>query len=164
MPSSGPPTETSALTGLPRLPRPVGYLGRGAVAASYPVRGIWYFVRNRDFWPLFTGRLLPLTLISFIVYFLLFAFAFLPQYAFLALFHGWGAWVSAVVLVLGEGLVIIQGLFEGFFVDEARVDVFDVSGKRPLSLSNVVFFFCPVASGPVASGPVLTPHSFSRQH
>jgi hypothetical protein len=32
-----------------------------------------------------------------------------------------------VVLVLGEGLVIVQGLFEGFFVDECRVDVFDVS-------------------------------------
>jgi hypothetical protein len=29
--------------------------------------------------------------------------------------------------VLGEGLVIIQGLFEGFFVDESRVDVFDAT-------------------------------------
>lgn len=61
------------------------------------------------------------------VYFVLFTFAFLPQYAFLAIFHGWGAWVNAVVLVLGEGLVISQGVFEGFFVDECRVDVFDVS-------------------------------------
>lgn len=30
------------------------------------------------------------------------------------------------MLVLGEGLVIIQGLFEGFFVDECRVDIYDV--------------------------------------
>lgn len=86
-------------------------------------------MRNRELWPLFSARLLPLSLISFFVYFILFTFAFLPQYAFLAVFHGWGAWVNAVVLVLGEGLVIIQGLFEGFFVDECRVDVFDVSNR-----------------------------------
>lgn len=106
--------------------RPANYLKRAGVAASYPLRGIWYFLRNREFWPLFSGRLLPLSLISFLVYLILFTFAFLPQFAFLALFHGWGAWVNAVVLTLGEGLVIIQGLFEGFFVDECRVDVFDV--------------------------------------
>lgn len=109
--------------------RPFQYIQRAGVAASYPLRGIWYFLRNREFWPLFLSRLLPLSLISFLVYLILFTFAFLPQYAFLALFHGWGAWVNAVVLVLGEGLVIIQGLFEGFFVDECRVDVFDVSWK-----------------------------------
>lgn len=107
--------------------RPVNYLKRAGVAASYPIRGIWYFLRNKEFWPLFTGRLLPLSIISFLVYLILFTFAFLPQYAFLAIFHGWGAWVNAVVLTLGEGLVIIQGLFEGFFVDECRVDVFDAT-------------------------------------
>lgn len=107
--------------------RPVSYLRRAGIAASYPLRGIWYFSRTREFWPLFLGRLLPLSLISLVVYFLLFVFTFLPQYAFLAIFHGRGAWVNAVVLVLGEGLVIIQGLFEGFFVDECRVDVYDAS-------------------------------------
>lgn len=107
--------------------RPVSYVRRASRAASYPLRGIWYFSRRREFWPLFLARLLPLSLISLVVYFILFAFTFLPQFAFLAIFHGWGAWVNAVVLVLGEGLIIIQGLFEGFFVDECRVDVFDVS-------------------------------------
>lgn len=109
-----------------RSSRPAKYLSRAGVAFSYPLRGIWYFLRNREFWPLFLGRLLPLSLISLLVYLVLFTFAFLPQYAFLAIFHGWGAWFNAVVLTLGEGLVIIQGLFEGFFVDECRVDVFDV--------------------------------------
>lgn len=103
------------------------YLRRAGHAAWFPLRGIYYFARRREFYPLFTGRLLPLSLISFFVYLILFTFAFLPQFAFLALFHGWGAWVNAVVLVLGEGLVITQGLFEGFFVDEARVDVFDAT-------------------------------------
>lgn len=109
--------------------RPFLYIKRAAVAASYPIRGIWYFTRNREFWPLLFGRLVPLSLISFFVYFVLFSFAFLPQYLFLAIFQGWSAWPNAVVLVLGEGLVIVQGLFEGFFVDECRVDVFDVSLK-----------------------------------
>ncbi|KAL8375836.1 hypothetical protein RB595_007113 [Gaeumannomyces hyphopodioides] len=105
--------------------RPLNYLWRGLRAGSYPLVGVYYFLRHPEFYPLFAGRLLPLSLISLLVYFILFAFAFLPQFAFLAIFHGWGAWVNAVVLVLGEGLIIIQALFEGFFVDEARVDVFD---------------------------------------
>ncbi|CAM1503659.1 Fc.00g012500.m01.CDS01 [Cosmosporella sp. VM-42] len=119
------PTRIEALSR--PIHRPVTYLKRAGIAASYPIRGIWYYLRNREFWPLFSGRIMPLSIISFLVYFVLFTFAFLPQFAFLALFHGWGAWVNAVVLVLGEGLVIIQGLFEGFFVDEARVDVFDAT-------------------------------------
>ncbi|KZZ90861.1 hypothetical protein AAL_07087 [Moelleriella libera RCEF 2490] len=108
--------------------RPVDYARRAALAASYPLIGIWYFLRNKEFWPLFTGRLLPLSLISLLVYLILFTFAFLPQWLFLAIFHSWwSAWLNAVVLTLGEGLVIIQGLFEGFFVDECRVDVFDAT-------------------------------------
>ncbi|KAI2602926.1 uncharacterized protein GGS25DRAFT_509258 [Hypoxylon fragiforme] len=109
------------------LQRPVSYISRALTAASYPLLGIYYFLRHPAYYPLFASRLLPLTIISFLVYAILFTFAFLPQYAFLAIFHGWGAWVNAVVLVLGEGLVIIQGLFEGFFVDECRVDAFDAT-------------------------------------
>ncbi|OAA59769.1 hypothetical protein SPI_05967 [Niveomyces insectorum RCEF 264] len=103
------------------------YLRRAVHAGAFPLRGIVYFGRHRELYPLFFGRLLPLCAISFLVYFVLFAFTFLPQFAFLALFHGWGAWLNAVVLVLGEGLVITQGLFEGFFVDACRVDVFDAT-------------------------------------
>ncbi|KAI1411530.1 hypothetical protein F5Y13DRAFT_191147 [Hypoxylon sp. FL1857] len=109
------------------LKRPANYVSRALTAASYPLRGVYYFLRHPAYYPLFVGRLLPLSIISFLVYTILFTFAFLPQYAFLAIFHGWGAWINAVVLVLGEGLVIIQGLFEGFFVDECRVDVFDAT-------------------------------------
>ncbi|KAI4597859.1 hypothetical protein KJ359_004136 [Pestalotiopsis sp. 9143b] len=109
------------------LERPAGYISRALTAAWYPLEGIWYFLRRPAYYPLFLGRLLPLSLISILVYTILFTFAFLPQYAFLAIFHGWGAWVNAVFLTLGEGLVIIQGLFEGFFVDECRVDVFDAT-------------------------------------
>lgn len=127
-----------------RLPEPFArlgsYLHRAFHAAFFPLYGIYYFTRHTYFYPLFWGRLLPLSAISCIVYLLLFTFAFLPQFAFLAIFHGWGAWISAVVLVLGEGLVIIQGLFEGFFVDECRADVFDVRIRSPSP--------CPPTSNP----------------
>lgn len=109
------------------MQRPYAYLIRAARAASYPLRGIWYFLRNKEFYPLFLGRLLPLTIISVLIYTILFTFAFLPQLALLAIFQGKSAWLNATILVLGEGLILIQGLFEGFFVDETRVDVFDVS-------------------------------------
>lgn len=107
--------------------RPVTYMRRALRAAAYPLEGIYYFLRHPDFYPLFYRRLIPLSIISFLVYTILFWLVFWPQFFFLAIFHGWGAWVNAIVLFLGEGLVIIQGLFEGFFVDECRVDVFDVS-------------------------------------
>jgi hypothetical protein len=114
------------------LLRPVrglaSYTTRALRSAAYPIRGIWYFLRHPEFYPLFVSRLLPLSIISFLVYFILFAFAFLPQFLFLLIFHGrTGALINTTVLVLGEGLVVIQGLFEGFFVDECRVDIFDVS-------------------------------------
>lgn len=129
------------------LAGPIGYLSRGLHAGAYPVQGIWYFLRHREYYPLFIGRLLPLSLISLFVYTILFTFTFLPQLALLALWQGRAALFNAVVLVLGEGLVIIQGLFEGFFVDECRVDAFDVSLHIPCSyktLPIVVYpYFCP---------------------
>ncbi|KAL2015441.1 hypothetical protein VTK56DRAFT_5496 [Thermocarpiscus australiensis] len=130
-----PSPQTASSRGSSRLApllRPVNalisYVARALTSAAYPIRGIWYFLRHPAFYPLFVGRLLPLSIISFLVYFLLFTFAFLPQYLFLLIFHGpAGALINTTVLVLGEGLVIIQGLFEGFFVDECRVDIFDAT-------------------------------------
>ncbi|KAM7202979.1 hypothetical protein V8F20_004226 [Naviculisporaceae sp. PSN 640] len=128
-PADDPPTLWERLAPLRRfLHQPVDLAARALRAASYPLRGIWYFLRRPEFYPLFAGRLLPLSIISFLVYVLLFTFTFPLQLAFLAIFHGWtGAIINTTILVLGEGLVIIQALFEGFFVDEARVDVFDAT-------------------------------------
>ncbi|RSL43545.1 hypothetical protein CEP54_007381 [Fusarium duplospermum] len=147
--------------------RPLTYLRRAGIAASYPLRGIWFFLRNQEFWPLLVGRIFPLSIISFLVYLLLFTFTFLPQYAFLAIFHGWGAWINAVVLVLGEGLIIIQGLFEGFFVDECRVDVFDatlikLSYKDLVAPQRILFVDAPTAVrmlGKPTSPAIYTPWS-----
>lgn len=91
----------------------------------YPIKGIFYFAGHPRFWPLFRARLLAIVLLSVFVYTLLFTFALLPQVAFLAIFHGPGAWVNGVILTLGEGSAIVALLFEAFFVDETLVDVFD---------------------------------------
>lgn len=104
----------------------LNYIYRALHAGAYPLRGIWYFSKHRKFWPLWAGRLLPLSIISLLVYSMVFFFAYLPQVALLAIWQGRNAWFSALILTLGEGMVLIQALFEGFFVDEARVDVFDV--------------------------------------
>ncbi|KAK2870567.1 hypothetical protein FQN49_003096 [Arthroderma sp. PD_2] len=91
----------------------------------YPLQGIVYFIFHPFLWPLFRSRLLPITLLSAFIYTILFVFTYLPQVAFLSIFHGPGAWVNGAFIVLGEGAAIVALLFEAFFVDEVQVDVFD---------------------------------------
>ncbi|KAI9827462.1 MAG: hypothetical protein M1832_004812 [Thelocarpon impressellum] len=90
----------------------------------YPFKGIYYFASNRFLWPLLRARLLPCLLLSVAVLTVL-SFTYLPQVAFLAIFQGKLAFFNGVFLVLGEGAVIVQLLFEAFMVDETQVDVFD---------------------------------------
>ncbi len=97
-----------------------------STSSLYPFKGIWYFCVHPEFYPLFGRRLIPLTFVSAIVLGLLFAFTYLPQVAFLAIWHGPGAWFNAAFLVLGEGQLLIAVLFEALLVDETMVDVFDV--------------------------------------
>lgn len=47
------------------------------------------------------------------------------QVAWLSIWQGAQAWVNAAVLVLLEGSVAVQVLFEAFFVDETLMDIFD---------------------------------------
>ncbi|KAB5533448.1 hypothetical protein GE09DRAFT_1176946 [Coniochaeta sp. 2T2.1] len=124
MPASPTTTGQRLLTA---MQRPFQYGRRALRAAAYPLQGIYYYLRHPAFYPLFYSRLIPLSVISFLVYTLLFLTVFWPQYLFLLIFHHRGAFPAAIVLFLGEGLIIIQGLFEGFFVDECRVDVFDAT-------------------------------------
>ncbi|THC98348.1 hypothetical protein EYZ11_002209 [Aspergillus tanneri] len=110
----------------------------------YPFRGIYYFASHRYVWPLFRARLIPLILLSTFICVLLFLFAYLPQVAFLAIFHGKGAWVNGAFLVLEEGAVIVALLFEAFFVDETLVDIFDAvlvhEGQGELVASSRVLY------------------------
>lgn len=99
------------------------------VSASwlYPFKGIWYFAANREFWPLWGKRLIPLTITSILILGILFTFTYIPQVAFLATWQGHLAWANAVFLVLGEAQVIIALVFEAMLVDETLVDVFDAN-------------------------------------
>ncbi|KAK4223088.1 hypothetical protein QBC38DRAFT_488483 [Podospora fimiseda] len=133
---SPPPDETTPL----RSAAPAGQQVRSPTTtrrrifnslrpAMYPITGIWYFLQHREFWPIFVAWLLPLVLITTVVYGLLFAFAWLPQYLFLAIlfkFQGKaGAAINATFLVLGEGMVVIQAIFEACCADQDRVKIFD---------------------------------------
>jgi len=91
----------------------------------YPLKGIYYFFAHPFLYPLLRARLIPSILLSLFVLSTLFIWTYLPQVAFLAIFHGPLAWVNAAFLVLGEGAAIVAILFEAFFVDETLVDVFD---------------------------------------
>ena len=89
------------------------------------LQGFVFFVTHPAFYSLFKARLIPIVLVSAFITTILFVFAFLPQVALLAVFHGPGAWLNATFLVLGESAAIVGLLFEAFFVDETLVDVFD---------------------------------------
>ncbi|KAK2744414.1 hypothetical protein FQN57_004311 [Myotisia sp. PD_48] len=114
------------------------------------IQGFIYFASHRFLWPSFRSRLLPIALLSAFIYANLFIFAYLPQVAFLAIFHrAAGAWINGAFLVLGEGAAIVALLFEAFFVDEILVDVFDaVFLSRALERSAPAVSDDNVHSGP----------------
>ncbi|KAL6707593.1 hypothetical protein ACN47E_003943 [Coniothyrium glycines] len=96
------------------------------VATSYLPAGVVFFIAHPFLYPLLRARLIPAFLLSAFVLLNLFFWTYLPQVAFLALFHKRGsAWVNGTFLVLGEGAAIVALLFESFLVDESQVDVFD---------------------------------------
>ncbi|KAH6721009.1 hypothetical protein DL95DRAFT_432253 [Leptodontidium sp. 2 PMI_412] len=145
---------------------------RNVVSASalYPFKGIYYFCAHREFWPLFGRRLIPLVVTSIVVLGLLFTFTYLPQVAFLAIFHGPVAWFNAVFLVLGEGQVAIALLFEALLVDETLVNVFDATLIREgqidlVSPSRILFHDAPNSVkmlGKPTSSAVYSPFSFRQ--
>lgn len=93
---------------------------------TYPLRGIVHFARNRSLWPLLKARLIPLAVLSLGITLLLFLITYLPQVAFLAVFHRKGsAWLNGTFLVLSEANLIVVIFFEAFLVDKTQVDVVD---------------------------------------
>ena len=89
-------------------------------------QGIFFFITHPYLYPMLKTRLLPAFLLSAFVLMNLFFWTFLPQVAFLSLFHrGGSAWVNGTFLVLGEGAAAVAILFEAFLVDETQVDIFD---------------------------------------
>ncbi|KAH7119121.1 hypothetical protein B0J11DRAFT_552346 [Dendryphion nanum] len=109
------------------VPQVLIYPTRDNIFASlYPFKGAFYFITHPFLYPLLRARLLPAFLLSTFVLLNLFFWAYLPQVAFLALFHrGSSAWVNGTFLVLGEGAAVVAILFECFLVDESQVDIFD---------------------------------------
>jgi len=112
-------------------------------------QGVLFFITHPYLYPMLKTRLLPAFLLSTFVLLNLFFWTYLPQVAFLSIFHkGGSAWVNGTFLVLGEGAAVVAILFEAFLVDESQVDIFDavmihkgyedlVRQHRPVSEDNL---------------------------
>lgn len=102
------------------------YAARALRCSTNRQQGIFFFITHPYLYPMLKTRLLPAFLLSAFVLLNLFFWTFLPQVAFLSLFHrGGSAWVNGTFLVLGEGAAVVAILFEAFLADETQVDIFD---------------------------------------
>ena len=102
---------------------------------------------------------------------LLFLLTYLPQVAFLAVFHRKGsAWLNGTFLVLSEANLIVVIFFEAFLVDKTQVDVVDavliqrghkalVENTRPIDASEPDCLKC---LGPRDKGAEYAPFSLRQ--
>ncbi|KIS02302.1 hypothetical protein L804_00563 [Cryptococcus deuterogattii 2001/935-1] len=99
--------------------------GLSSGAWIYPLLGILYLFSH----PTLIRPLLPVIikgiLMSAGVVTALFAFAYLPQVAVLAVISGPLAFALAIPLILGEAFVVVMFLTRGILVAQATVDIFD---------------------------------------
>lgn len=103
-------------------------LGKEAAASGaylYPIKGIYYFARNRSLWKPLTSRIVPLLGLSTGVITSMFLFTYVPQSFLLTFVNGPIAWITTIVLVLSESAAIITALARSFLIDEALTDIFD---------------------------------------
>jgi len=96
-----------------------------SAAYLYPFQGILYFFSNRSLWKPLAAKLLPTMSLGVGVTVFMFAVAYLPQVALLALFNGPFAIVSTILLVLSESSTIFNILSKNFLIDDALIDTFD---------------------------------------
>ncbi|TGZ77667.1 hypothetical protein EX30DRAFT_343891 [Ascodesmis nigricans] len=100
----------------PRLPS-LGFL--------YPIYGIPYLIAHKALHPPLRSRIVPLTLLSLVVFFILFFFLYLPHVLVLSFFHGPLAWVNAAFMILSEGATLIAIIAEAFMTEPQLIDTFD---------------------------------------
>ncbi|KAL7267028.1 hypothetical protein RUND412_010400 [Rhizina undulata] len=102
----------------------------------YPVKGIYYFVRNPELWKPLQSRMVPLVGLSTTVITLMFLLTYIPQSFILTLVSGPVAWISTIALVLSESAAIIAFLSRRYVIADALVDTFDAvllkEGLAPL--------------------------------
>ncbi|RPA85968.1 hypothetical protein BJ508DRAFT_200540, partial [Ascobolus immersus RN42] len=87
--------------------------------------GIGYLLTHRQLFPPFVRYIIPLVLLTFGVFFFLFAFTYIPQVAILSFFHGPLAFTNAVFIILGEGATLVAVIAENWMCESGIVDIFD---------------------------------------
>ncbi|KAJ7197267.1 hypothetical protein GGX14DRAFT_472077 [Mycena pura] len=90
----------------------------------YPIHGVWYTLRHGLY-----RTLVPVTLkilgTALAITAALFAFTYLPQVAFCALFSGPLAFATAAMLVLGEAYALVMFVAKAFFLGQAQDQLFN---------------------------------------
>ncbi|KAI5203977.1 hypothetical protein E4T39_03888 [Aureobasidium subglaciale] len=94
-------------------------------AYLYPIRGIFYFLSNRELWKPLAAKLLPTIALGVTTLAGVFFFGYLPQAAILAVFNGPLAAVNAALLCLSESSKIFNTLSKNFLVEDSLIDTFD---------------------------------------
>ncbi|KAI4847653.1 hypothetical protein E4T44_04398, partial [Aureobasidium sp. EXF-8845] len=94
-------------------------------AYLYPIRGIFYFLSNRELWKPLVAKLLPTIALGITTLASVFFFGYLPQAAILTVFNGPLAAVNAALLCLNESSTIFNTLSKTFLVEDSLIDTFD---------------------------------------
>jgi len=94
-------------------------------AYTYPLRGIYYFLRHKELSKPLRNELAPLITTGIGVTTLMFLFTYLPQAALLSIFSGPLAVISTIFLVLSESATITNVISKGFFIEDALINTFD---------------------------------------
>ncbi|KAJ7184149.1 hypothetical protein C8R46DRAFT_883365 [Mycena filopes] len=103
-------------------------VARDAVVSGgwwYPLQGIFYFAGHASLYRSIFPVILKTLLTALGITTALFAFTYLPQVAFCALFSGPFAFATAALLVLGEAYAIIMFVSKAFFLGRAQDQLFN---------------------------------------
>ncbi|KAJ7771833.1 hypothetical protein B0H16DRAFT_1514905 [Mycena metata] len=126
--SSETPTTTRVVAAVEQQALEILTVSRDAVLSGgwwYPLQGIFYFVSHASLYRSIFPVILKTLGAALAITFAMFAFTYLPQVAFCALFSGPLAFVTAALLVLGESYAVIMFVSKAFFLGRAQDQLFN---------------------------------------
>ncbi|KAJ7702434.1 hypothetical protein B0H17DRAFT_1044327 [Mycena rosella] len=128
MSSSSSSTVTRLTAALEQQALEVLSVSRDAVLSGgwwYPIQGILYFLSHTSLSASILPVILKLCITGVGITAAMFAFTYLPQVAFCALFSGPFAFATAALLVLGESYAVILFASKAFFLGSAQDQLFN---------------------------------------
>lgn len=93
----------------------------------YPIKGIFFFLRNRTLWSPLASKILPTLGLAVGVVIFMFTFTYLPQVGLMFFTNGPLAPFTTILLILSESATITNILSRNFIVQDAIIDTFDAT-------------------------------------